>query len=83
MKRSRMLDKLFYMIKVSWSHDDVSNEEHIKRLLDDWIEFKLYAAEQHLSKLKEIANVHGDISKSNARIEVELEGTQHLKLNSL
>ncbi len=45
-------------------------------MLDDRIEFKLYAGEQHLNKIKEIANVHGDISKSNGRIEVEIEDLQ-------
>ena len=42
MKRSKMLDTLFYMIKVSWSHNEVSNEEHTKRLLDDWRVQTLY-----------------------------------------
>ena len=49
------------------------DEEHIKMLLDDRVEFKLYAAEQHLNRLKEIENVYGDIAKYNARIEVEME----------
>jgi hypothetical protein len=48
-------------------------EEHTKRLLDDRVEFKLYAAEQHLNRLKEIENAYGDIAKYNARIEVEME----------
>ncbi len=51
----------------------VSDEEYIRRLLNDRIEFKLYAAKQHLNKLKEIANVYDDIFKSNARLEVEIE----------
>jgi hypothetical protein len=52
----------------------VSDEEgHIKRLLNDRVEFKLYAAEQHLNRLKEIENAYGDITKYNARIEVEME----------
>lgn len=52
----------------------MSDEEgHIKRLLNDRVEFKLYAAEQHLNKLKEIENAYGDIAKDNARIEVEME----------
>src|SRR5918911_5369876 len=46
---------------------------HIKRLLNDRVEFKLYSAEQHLNRLKEIENVYGDIAKYNARIEVEME----------
>ncbi len=46
---------------------------HIKRLLNDRVEFKLYAAEQHLNRLKEIENAYGDIAKDNARIEVEME----------
>ena len=52
----------------------VSDDEgHIKMLLDDRVEFKLYAAEQHLNRLKEIENAYGDIAKDNARIEVEME----------
>ncbi len=51
-----------------------SDEDRIiRRLLDDRIEFKLYSAEQHLSRLKEIVNVYGDIHKYSARIEVEME----------
>ena len=49
------------------------DEGHIKRLLNDRVEFKLYAAEQHLNRLKEIENAYGDIAKDNARIEVETE----------
>jgi hypothetical protein len=49
------------------------DEGHIKRLLNDRVEFKLYAAEQHLNRLKEIENSYGDIAKDNARIEVEME----------
>lgn len=59
---------LSYM--TSLSDDD---EGHIKRLLNDRVEFKLYAAEQHLNRLKEIENAYGDIAKDNARIEVEME----------
>ena len=52
----------------------LSDEEgHIKRLLNDRVEFKLYAAEQHLNRLKDIENAYGDIAKYNARIEVEME----------
>jgi hypothetical protein len=53
----------------------LSDEEgHIKRLLNDRVEFKLYAAEQHLNRLKEIENAYGgDIAKDNVRIEVEME----------
>jgi hypothetical protein len=51
----------------------LSDEEQIKRLLDDRVEFKLYAAEQHLNKLKEIEKAFGNISKDKARIEVEME----------
>jgi hypothetical protein len=53
----------------------LSDEEgHIKSLLNDRVEFKLYAAEQHLNRLKEIENAYGgDIAKDNARIEVEME----------
>jgi hypothetical protein len=55
----------------SLSGDD--DERHIRRLLNDRVEFKLYAAEQHLNRLKEIENAYGDIAKGNARIEVEME----------
>src|ERR687895_201420 len=51
----------------------LSNEGHLKKLLNDRVEFKLYAAEQHLNRLKEIENAYGDIAKDNARIEVEME----------
>jgi hypothetical protein len=51
----------------------LSDEGHLKRLLNDRVEFKLYAAEQHLNRLKEIENAYGDIAKDNARIEVEME----------
>ncbi|AIC16076.1 hypothetical protein [Nitrososphaera viennensis] len=40
------------------------------KLLHDRVEFRLYAAEQHLNRLKEIGD---DIAKDNARIEVEME----------
>jgi hypothetical protein len=49
------------------------DEGRTKRLLDDRVEFKLYSAEQHLNRLKEIENAYGDIAKDNARIEVEME----------
>jgi hypothetical protein len=51
----------------------LSDEGYIKRLLNDRVEFKLYAAEQHLNRLREIENAYGDIAKYNARIEVEME----------
>jgi hypothetical protein len=51
----------------------LSDEGHIKSLLNDRVEFKLYAAERHLNRLKEIENAYGDIAKDNARIEVEME----------
>ncbi len=51
----------------------LSDEGRIKRLLNDRVEFKLYAAEQHLNRLKEIENAYGDIAKDKARIEVEME----------
>src|SRR3712207_2074802 len=53
--------------------NDGDDQVHTKRLLDDRAEFKLYAAEQHLNRLKEIENAYGDIAKDNARIEVEME----------
>ena len=51
----------------------LSDEGYIKRSLNDRVEFKLYGAEQHLNRLKEIENAYGDIAKDNARIEVEME----------
>jgi hypothetical protein len=51
----------------------LSDEGHIKSLLNNRVEFKLYAAERHLNRLKEIENAYGDIAKDNARIEVEME----------
>ncbi|MFL6412229.1 MAG: hypothetical protein ACJ71K_13445 [Nitrososphaeraceae archaeon] len=48
-------------------------ERNIRRLLNDRIDFKLYSAEQHLKRLKEIENAYGDIAKYSARIEVEME----------
>jgi hypothetical protein len=51
----------------------LSDEEHIKSLLNDRVEFKLYAAERHLNRLKEIENAYGDIANDNGRIEAEIE----------
>src|SRR5215210_7147927 len=51
----------------------LTDERRVKRLLNDRAEFKLFAAEQHLNRLKEIENAYGDIAKDNARIEVEME----------
>lgn len=49
----------------------LSNDDNgISKLLQDRVEFKLYAAEQHLNWLKEIGD---DIAKDSARIEVEVE----------
>ncbi|MFL6488925.1 MAG: hypothetical protein ACJ70V_04800 [Nitrososphaera sp.] len=48
-------------------------ERNIRRLLNDRIDFKLYSAEQHLKRLKEIENAYGDIAKYSVRIEVEME----------
>src|SRR5919109_5076509 len=48
-------------------------EGDIKRLLNDRVEFKLYAAKQRLNRLKEIENTYGDIANDNVRIEVEME----------
>jgi hypothetical protein len=49
------------------------SEGHVEKLLANRVEFKLYAAEQHLNRLKEIENTYGDIAKDNVRIEVEME----------
>ena len=35
-------------------------------LLNDRVSFRLYAAEQHLIRLKEIEQLHGDIAKERA-----------------
>ena len=57
----------FTLIDVVLPNDDDNN--NTLKLLHDRVEFKLFAAEQHLDRLKEI----GDIAKDNARIEVEME----------
>jgi len=44
-----------------------------KKVLDDRVEFKLYASEQHLNRLREIEKAYGDIAEDNVRIEVEME----------
>ena len=49
--------------------DNNDNDNNTSKLLHDRVEFKLFAAERHLDRLKEI----GDIAKDNARIEVEVE----------
>ncbi len=51
----------------------ISDERHVENLLNDRANFKLYAAEQHLNRLKEIEKSFGDIAKGNARVEVEME----------
>src|SRR5919199_1896637 len=51
----------------------ISDERHIENLLNERVNFKLYAAEQHLNRLKEIEKSFGDIAKGNARIEGEME----------
>src|SRR5919202_5703671 len=51
----------------------ISDERHIENLLNDRANFKLYAAEQHLNRLKEIEKASEDIAKRNARVEVEME----------
>ena len=42
-------------------------------LLNDRVSFRLYAAEQHLIKLKEIERLHGDIARESVRLAVEME----------
>ena len=42
-------------------------------LLNDRVSFRLYEAEQHLIKLKEIERLHGDIARESARLAVEME----------
>ncbi len=49
------------------------SDEQIKTLVNDRVEFKLYVAEQHLNRLKEIENASGDIARDSVRIEVEME----------
>ncbi len=51
-------------------YDNTSSSSSSLKLLHDRVEFKLYAAEQHLDRLKEIGD---DIAKDNARFEVEME----------
>lgn len=43
------------------------------RLPDDRVEFKLYASEQHLNRLKEIENTYGGVAKDESLLEVEME----------
>lgn len=49
------------------------SDGHVKKLLGDRVEFKLYAAGQHLNRLRAIENESGDIAKDDVRIEVEME----------
>ena len=56
---------MILLIDAVLSNDD----NNTSKLLHDRVEFKLFAAERHLDRLKEI----GDIAKDNARIEVEVE----------
>jgi len=42
-------------------------------MLNDRVAFRLFAAEQHLVRLKEIEKIHGDIAKDQTRLEVEME----------
>lgn len=43
------------------------------RILNDRVDFRLFAAEQHLKRLKELEALHGDIAKDQARLQVEME----------
>lgn len=52
------------------SSNNGGTDDGALKLLQDRVEFRLYAAEQHLDRLKEIGD---DISKDSARIEVEVE----------
>jgi len=42
-------------------------------LLTDRVGFKLYAAAQHLNKLKEINRIHGNINKLRLQSEIEID----------
>ena len=42
-------------------------------LLNDRVKFKLFAASQHLDKLKEIKRVHGNINKLRLQSEMEMD----------
>ena len=48
-------------------------EDLTKRLLEDRIDFKLYAAEQHLLKLKEIDKKYNNILKDRINTEMEID----------
>lgn len=47
--------------------------EQIRRILNDRVQFKIYASEQHLNRLNKIAGVFGDNVKDAARMEVEID----------
>lgn len=52
------------------SNEGSNDDNTTSKLLHDRVEFKIYAAEQHLNRLKEIGD---GITKDSARIEVEME----------
>jgi hypothetical protein len=51
----------------------MQSDDNLNRLLNNRVAFRLYAAEKHLDRLKEIESIHGDIAKSQSRLEVEME----------
>jgi len=51
----------------------MTSEDLTKELLEDRIKFKLYAAERHLMKLKEIEKVHNSILKDRINAEMEID----------
>jgi len=51
----------------------MQSDEIIQGLLNDRVAFKLYAADQHLAKLKELESAYGDMTNNQARLKVEIE----------
>ena len=51
----------------------MENDSNAHRLLNDRVGFRLYAAEHHLNRLKEIRELYGNIAEEHARIAVEME----------
>ena len=51
----------------------MNSDSSPNRLLNDRVSFRIFAAELHLSRLKEIERLHGDIARESARFAVEME----------
>ncbi len=53
--------------------DEMDSNDKKMGLLEDRIKFKLYAAEQHLNKLKEIDKEHNNIFIDRVNAEIEID----------